>query len=77
MAAVKTAAEGDDKDLIEKTTQELMEASGNLAQAAAGAAAGEAPEGEEVAAEDDDVVDAEFEEVDETAEADADADKKA
>jgi len=73
LTAAKTAAEGDDKELIEKTSQELMEASGNLAQAAAGAAAGEAPEGEEVAAEDDDVVDAEFEEVDE---ADAE-DKKA
>ena len=48
-----------------------MEASGALAQMAAGAAGGEVPEGEEVAAEDD-VVDAEFEEVDE-----ADADKKA
>ncbi|MCL4112481.1 UNVERIFIED_CONTAM: hypothetical protein GTU68_039391 [Idotea baltica] len=72
IAAAKTAVEGDDKELIEKTTTELMEASGNLAQAAAGAEAG-APEGEEVAAEDDDVVDAEFEEVDE---ADAD-DKKA
>ena len=64
VAAVKTAVEGDDKDLIEKTSQELMEASGQLAQAAAGAAEGEAPE-EEVAAADDDVVDAEFEEVDE------------
>ena len=72
VAAVKAASEGDDKELIEKTSADLMEASGNLAQAAAGAAAGEAPEGEEVAAEDDDVVDAEFEEVD-----DADTDKKA
>ncbi len=76
LAAAKAAAEGDDKELIEKTSQELMEASGSLAQAAAGAAAGEAPEGEEVAAEDDDVVDAEFEEVDEATETDAD-DKKA
>ena len=74
LVAAKAAAEGDDKELIEKTSQELMEASGSLAQAAAGAAAGEAPEGEEVAAEDDDVVDAEFEEVDE---ADAAEDKKA
>ncbi|MEH6455622.1 MAG: molecular chaperone DnaK [Cocleimonas sp.] len=79
VAAVKTAVEGDDKELIEKTSAELMEASGNLAQAAAGAAAGEAPESEEVAAEDD-VVDAEFEEVDEvteTSDADANEDKKA
>ena len=73
IAAAKTAAEGDDKELIEKTTTELMEASGNLAQAAAGAEAGGA-EGEEVVAEDDDVVDAEFEEVDEAADAE---DKKA
>ena len=70
LVAAKAAAEGDDKELIEKTSQELMEASGSLAQAAAGAAAGEAPKGEEVAA-DDDVVDAEFEEVDE-----ADAEEK-
>ncbi len=61
---LKKAAEGDDKDLIEKKTQELMEASGALAQAAAGAETG-APEGAEASsAEDDDVVDAEFEEVD-------------
>ena len=72
VAAVKTAVEGDDKELIEKTSAELMEASGQLAQAAAGAAEGEAPETEDVAA-DDDVVDAEFEEVDE---ADAPEDKK-
>ncbi|MGK0269601.1 MAG: molecular chaperone DnaK [Cocleimonas sp.] len=74
VAAVKAAVEGDDKELIEKTSQELMEASGQLAQAAAGAAEGEAPE--EAPAADEDVVDAEFEEVDEADSADAD-DKKA
>ena len=74
VAAVKAAVESDDKDLIEKTSQELMEASGQLAQAAAGAAEGEAPE--EAPAADEDVVDAEFEEVDEADSADAN-DKKA
>ena len=64
VAEVEEAVQGDDKDLIEKKAQELMEASGALAQAAGGA--GDAPEGEQTAsAEDDDVVDAEFEEVDE------------
>ena len=65
---VKAAIKGDDKDLIEKKSQELMEASGALAQAQAGAAEG-APEGAESAQKkpvDDDVVDAEFEEVDDT-----------
>jgi molecular chaperone DnaK len=63
---LKKAVEGDDKDLIEKKTQELMEASGGLAQAATSAnEPGSAPEGEQASAEDEDVVDAEFEEVDE------------
>ncbi len=65
---VKAAIKGDDKDLIEKKSQELMEASGALAQAQAGAAE-DAPEGAESAQKkpvDDDVVDAEFEEVDDT-----------
>ena len=62
---LKEAIKGDDKDLLEKKSQELMEASGTLAQAAAGEPAGEAPQGEQASAEDDDVVDAEFEEVDE------------
>ncbi|MEE9326701.1 MAG: molecular chaperone DnaK [Cocleimonas sp.] len=63
---LKEALKGDDKDLIEKTSQALMEASGTLAQAAAGGEAGAAPEGAEASAEDDDIVDAEFEEVDES-----------
>lgn len=64
---VKAAIKGDNKELIETKSQELMEASGALAQAQAGA--GEAPEGAEAAdkkKDDDDVVDAEFEEVDDT-----------
>jgi molecular chaperone DnaK len=62
---LKQALEGDDKDTIEKKTAALGEASGSLAQKlyaeqAAGEAGGEA----EGSAPDDDVVDAEFEEVD-------------
>ena len=61
---VKEAIKGEDKDLIESKSQALMEASGALAQAQSGGEAG--PEGAEQAdkkAEDDDIVDAEFEEV--------------
>ncbi|MBT8066110.1 MAG: molecular chaperone DnaK [Gammaproteobacteria bacterium] len=62
---LKKALEGDDKDTIEKKTAALGEASGSLAQKlyteqAASEAGGEA----EGSASDDDVVDAEFEEVD-------------
>jgi len=68
MAAVETAVKGNDKEAIEKSTQELMEASSKLmeiAQAKAQAEQGQqAPEGEAQAAKpDEDVVDAEFEEV--------------
>ncbi len=73
VAALEEAVQGEDKDLIDKQSQELMEASGTLAQAAAGGEEGAAPEGEQASAEDEDVVDAEFEEVD----ADADEEKKA
>ncbi|HIO97629.1 MAG TPA: molecular chaperone DnaK, partial [Leucothrix sp.] len=69
--ALKEAVQGEDKDLIDKKSQELMEASGTLAQAAAGGDA-EATSDAGDAAEDDDVVDAEFEEVD-----DKEGDKKA
>jgi len=66
----KAAIKGDNKELIDTKSQELMEASGALAQAqAGGAASGEAPEGAEAAGKkpvDDDVVDAEFEEVDDS-----------
>ncbi len=67
VSELKEAVKGDDKDLIEKKSQELMEASGTLAQAAAGGEAGgaqSAEAGSESAEADDDVVDAEFEEVD-------------
>ena len=64
---LKELIKGDDKDAIEKKTEELMQASGALAQAAAAQA--ETPAGEQAAKDakadaDDDVVDAEFEEVD-------------
>ncbi|RVU84505.1 molecular chaperone DnaK [Leucothrix sargassi] len=61
---VKEAIKGDDKELIDSKAQALMEASGALMQAQAGAEG--APEGAEQAqkkADDDDIVDAEFEEV--------------
>ena len=66
IADLKTALESDDKDTIETKTAALTEASGGLAQKlyaeqqAAGEGASESPEG----GADDDVVDAEFEEVD-------------
>ncbi len=66
---LETAARGDDKAEIEAKTQALIEASAKLmeiAQAQAGAAGGaEAPEADAQASQkqDDDVVDAEFEEV--------------
>ena len=69
---LKELVQGDDKEAIETKSQELMEASGTLAQAAAGDANAETADAGD-AAEDEDVVDAEFEEVEE----DADADKKA
>ncbi|MGI9247399.1 MAG: Hsp70 family protein, partial [Woeseiaceae bacterium] len=62
---LKTALDGDDKEVIETKTAALGEASGGLAQKlyAEQAAEGAAGEGD-AAASDDDVVDAEFEEVD-------------
>ncbi|EDQ00497.1 molecular chaperone DnaK [Shewanella benthica] len=68
IAAVDTAVQGKDKEAIDKAIQELMEASSKLmeiAQAKAQAEQGQqAPEGEAQAAKpDEDVVDAEFEEV--------------
>ena len=66
IADLKTALEGDDKEQIEKKTAALGEASGSLAQKLY---AEQEAQGAEVAADggsgpDDDVVDAEFEEVD-------------
>ncbi len=70
LEALETALKGEDKAEIEAKTQELMQASSKLmeiaqAKAAAEGAApgGEQPAGEQQAAKDDDVVDAEFEEV--------------
>ncbi|MGI2854319.1 molecular chaperone DnaK [Shewanella algae] len=65
MAAVETATKGNDKEAIEKATQELIEASAKLmeiAQAKAQQAQGEG-ETQSSNAQADDVVDAEFEEV--------------
>jgi len=69
IAELKTAMEGDDKDAIEAKTTALTEAAGKIAekayaekQADAGAAPG-AEQAEAGKAADDDVVDAEFEEV--------------
>jgi molecular chaperone DnaK len=67
---LKDALKGDDKDVIEKKTQALAEASGKLAermyqqQGAEGAEGAPGAESESASAADDDVVDAEFEEVD-------------
>jgi len=69
IAELKTALEGDDKDAIEAKTTALTEVAGKIAekayaekQADAGAAPG-AEQAEGAAQADDDVVDAEFEEV--------------
>ncbi len=73
MAELKTALEGEDKAVIEEKTQKLGELSGQIAQRAyaaeqeaAAAAGGEGPSGADAQAEsaaDDNVVDADFEEV--------------
>ncbi|MFV9615773.1 MAG: molecular chaperone DnaK [Gammaproteobacteria bacterium] len=71
IAELKTALEGDDKDAIEAKTQALTEAAGKIAekayaeQAQEGAAQPGAEQAEGATA-DDDVVDAEFEEVKES-----------
>ncbi len=82
IAELKQAMEGDDKAAIEAKTQALAQASGKLAEqlygqaggaqqgaagaAGAGAAGAGAAEGASSAAGDEDVVDAEFEEVDDS-----------
>ncbi|MAA71537.1 MAG: molecular chaperone DnaK [Bermanella sp.] len=68
LAEVEEALKGDDKDAIEAATTKLTEASSGLAQKmyaeqAAAQQAGEAGAAEQEAGKDDDVVDAEFEEV--------------
>ena len=65
VADLKTALEGDDKDTIDAKTAALGEASGGLAERLyAEQAADAGAEGAEGTPADDDVVDAEFEEVD-------------
>ncbi len=62
---LKTALEGDDKDVIETKTAALGEASGSLAQKLYAEQAAESAAGEgDAGGSGDDVVDAEFEEVD-------------
>ncbi len=72
---LKELIDSDDKDIIEAKAQEVIEASGKLMQAAAGAEAGGTPppsggaEAQDTASSNkkkDDVVDAEFEEVDDS-----------
>ncbi|QYJ79616.1 molecular chaperone DnaK [Shewanella acanthi] len=66
MSAVEVASKGNDKEAIEKATQELIEASAKLmeiAQAKAQAQGGAQDAGQKSNATADDVVDAEFEEV--------------
>jgi molecular chaperone DnaK len=74
MSELREAIQGDNKDDIETRTQKLAEASGKLAErvyakqsaegGGAGAGGAEAEGGEQAGAQQDDVVDAEFEEVD-------------
>ncbi|AWL12280.1 Chaperone protein DnaK [Saliniradius amylolyticus] len=67
LSELEEALKGDDKDAIDAKTQELVQVSSKLMEAAQAKAqaGGEAPEGEQAASgqSDDDVVDAEFEEV--------------
>lgn len=68
-AELREAVKGDDKDAIETKTQALSEASGKLAEKAyaqQAAEGGESEGAEASSAADDDVVDAEFEEVDDS-----------
>ena len=67
LSALETAVKGEDKEEIEAKTQELIQASSKLmeaAQAQQGAAGGEGDaQAQDAGKADDDVVDAEFEEV--------------
>lgn len=70
ISELRDAAKGDNKDVIERKSEALMEASGKLMQAMAGQAGGDAGAAGAGAQQaggkpgDDDIVDAEFEEVD-------------
>jgi molecular chaperone DnaK len=61
---LKTVLDKDDKEAIEAKTAALAEASGSLAQKLYAEQEAEAPADDGPAGADDDVVDAEFEEVD-------------
>ncbi|MDQ1212346.1 molecular chaperone DnaK [Pantoea anthophila] len=63
LAALDTALKGEDKAEIDAKMQALMEVSGKLMEAAQQSQAGAADAGDASAKKDDDVVDAEFEEV--------------
>ena len=68
IAELKEATQGDDKDAIEAKTQALTEAAGKIAEKAyaqsqQAGAEGASPEADQAQAADDEVVDAEFEEV--------------
>ncbi|UJQ23519.1 molecular chaperone DnaK [Pantoea agglomerans] len=63
LAALETALRGEDKAEIDAKMQALMEVSGKLMEAAQQTQAGAADAGDASAKKDDDVVDAEFEEV--------------
>jgi len=63
LAALETALKGEDKAEIDAKMQALMEVSGKLMEAAQQSQAGAADAGDASAKKDDDVVDAEFEEV--------------
>lgn len=63
LAALETALKGEDKAEIDAKMQALMEVSGKLIEAAQQSQAGAADAGDASAKKDDDVVDAEFEEV--------------
>ncbi|AOE40165.1 MULTISPECIES: molecular chaperone DnaK [Pantoea] len=63
LAALETALRGEDKAEIDAKMQALMEVSGKLMEAAQQSQAGAADAGDASAKKDDDVVDAEFEEV--------------
>ena len=69
LAELKTAAEGDDAEVIKAKTQTLAEVSMKLGQAmyeaSQAAEAAEGGEADATAKADDDVVDADFEEIDE------------
>jgi molecular chaperone DnaK len=63
IAALQTAVKGDDKDEIVRCTQALQEASTEMMKAATANSSAQEPVSEGASSNDDDVLDAEFEEV--------------